>query len=57
MTRAGVQARARARATATQTLTLSRRAAGLAPESGAIYGSVTQGIGPRPADSHPLNGH
>ena len=48
MTRAGVRARARAKP-----LTLSRPAAGPTPESGASYGTVPQGIGPRPADSHP----
>ena len=47
MTRAGVRARAQA------TLDLSMRRAGPTPESGAFYGSVSQIIGPRPADSHP----
>ena len=43
----------RSKARAQSTHTLSRRAAGPAPEFGAFYGFVPQGIGLRPADSHP----
>ena len=52
MTRAG-GVRARVRSTLD---TRRLRAAGPAPDSGAVYGSVALGIGPRPGGFAPLNG-